>query len=219
MKASRRLKPIIPRKAALKGNAFMGYSLDREVIRMPLAPKPVREVPRMNQTARLTVSAMFLAIGLVLPFLTGQIPRIGSMLLPMHLPALLCGFVCGPLWGLVTGMVMPLLRSLLFQMPVMVPMALAMAFELGAYGLVAGLLNRLFPKKTGYVYLALAIAMVAGRIAFGLAMAVILGLGGSGYSLAAFFTAAFVQAVPGLILQFILVPLCVAALRKAHLIP
>ena len=32
---------------------------------------------------RLTYSALYLAIGLVLPFLTGQIPQIGSMLCPM----------------------------------------------------------------------------------------------------------------------------------------
>lgn len=34
----------------------------------------------------LVLAAMFLALALVLPFLTGQIPQIGGMLLPMHLP-------------------------------------------------------------------------------------------------------------------------------------
>lgn len=33
---------------------------------------------------KLTYSALYLAIALVLPFLTGQIPQIGSMLCPMH---------------------------------------------------------------------------------------------------------------------------------------
>ena len=47
---------------------------------------------------KLTYSALYLAIALVLPFLTGQIPQIGSMLCPMHIPALLCGFVCGWPW-------------------------------------------------------------------------------------------------------------------------
>jgi len=68
-------------------------------------------------TLRLTLAALFVALGLVLPFLTGQIPEIGSMLLPMHLPALLCGFVCGWPCGLAVGFVMPLLRSLIFGMP------------------------------------------------------------------------------------------------------
>ena len=43
----------------------------------------------------LVLSAMFLALALVLPFLTGQIPQIGGMLLPMHLPVFLCGLICG----------------------------------------------------------------------------------------------------------------------------
>ena len=49
---------------------------------------------------KLTLSAMFLAIGLVLPFFTGQIPQIGNMLLPMHIPVLLCGLICGWQWAL-----------------------------------------------------------------------------------------------------------------------
>ena len=48
-----------------------------------------------QNTKNLVLAAMFLAIGLVLPFFTGQIPQIGSMLLPMHLPVLLCGLLCG----------------------------------------------------------------------------------------------------------------------------
>ena len=43
----------------------------------------------------LVLSAMLLAVGIVLPFFTGQIPKVGSMLLPMHLPVLVCGLVCG----------------------------------------------------------------------------------------------------------------------------
>ena len=79
---------------------------------------------------KLTYSALYLAIALVLPFLTGQIPQIGSMLCPMHIPALLCGFVCGWPWGLAVGFISPLLRSVLFGMPDMFPTAVAMAFEL-----------------------------------------------------------------------------------------
>ena len=46
-----------------------------------------------NKTLRLVFAALFLALAYVLPFLTGQIPEIGSMLLPLHLPALLCLFL------------------------------------------------------------------------------------------------------------------------------
>ena len=54
----------------------------------------------------LVLSAMFLALGIVLPFFTGQIPQVGSMLLPMHLPVLLCGLICGWQYGGVVGFVL-----------------------------------------------------------------------------------------------------------------
>ena len=65
----------------------------------------------------LILSAMFLAIAIVLPFLTGQIPQIGKALCPMHIPVLLCGFLCGPWYGLAIGLVGPLLRFFLFGAP------------------------------------------------------------------------------------------------------
>ena len=89
----------------------------------------------------LIYSAVFLALAYVLPFLTGQIPSVGKMLLPMHLPALLCGFVCGWQWGLGVGFLAPLLRSLTLGMPPFFPMAVSMAFELAAYGAIAGRLR------------------------------------------------------------------------------
>ena len=52
---------------------------------------------------KLTYSAICLALCLVLPFLTGQIPQIGSALCPMHLPVLLAGFLCGPWWAAAVG--------------------------------------------------------------------------------------------------------------------
>lgn len=78
----------------------------------------------------LVLAALFLALGLLLPFVTGQIAAFGSWFLPMHLPVLLCGFVCGWPYGLAVGFVVPLLRSFLFGMPPMMPTAVAMAFEL-----------------------------------------------------------------------------------------
>ena len=101
---------------------------------------------RQNNLVNLALAAMFLALAYVMPFLTGQIPQVGAMLCPMHIPVILCGFVCGGPWGLAVGFVAPLLRSLTLNMPVMFPNALAMAFELAAYGLMSGILYRVFPK-------------------------------------------------------------------------
>lgn len=91
---------------------------------------------------QLVLAALFLALAFVLPLLTGQVPKVGNMLCPMHFPVLLCGFVLGGPWGLAVGFAAPLLRSVLFGMPPMFPVAISMAFELATYGLVSGLLWR-----------------------------------------------------------------------------
>lgn len=166
----------------------------------------------------LTYAAACLALCMVLPFLTGQIPEIGSALCPMHIPVLLAGFLCGPWWALAVGAVAPLLRFALFGMPPLFPTGAAMCFELAAYGLVSGILYRKLPKKAVNVYVSLVLAMLAGRIAWGIVMVILMGLSGSAFTWAAFVAGAFVNAVPGIIVHIILIPIIVLALRKAGLI-
>ena len=175
---------------------------------------------KKQSTRKLVFAALFLALGLVLPFLTAQIPQVGSMLLPLHLPALICGFVCGWPWGLLVGFVLPIARSLLFGMPPLVPTALAMAFEMAGYGAVAGLLYQRLRPGRGRVYVALIGAMLAGRAVWGLASWLIYALlTQSRFALAAFWMGGFVNAWPGMALQVVLVPLIVMALERARLIP
>ena len=169
-----------------------------------------------ERTKKLAYAALFLALCLVLPLLTGQIPQVGSMLLPMHIPVLLCGLVCGWQYGAAVGFVAPLLRSLLFTMPKLYPVAIAMAFELLAYGLVIGLVYRRLAKKGMVgVYAALVTAMVAGRLVWGVAEVVLLGLNGNAFTAQAFLAGALLNAVPGIIVQLILIPAVMAALQKA----
>ena len=172
-----------------------------------------------STTKRLTLSAMFLALGLLLPFLTGQIQTIGSMLSPMHIPVLLCGFVCGWPWGLAVGFITPLLRSLLFGMPPMVPIALAMAFELAAYGAIAGILYERLPKGLPYVYLALVVSMLLGRAVWGIASYIIFSLQRGAFTLPMFLAGAVTKAWPGIILHLVIIPPIVVALEKGKLIP
>lgn len=166
-------------------------------------------------TRKLVLSAMFLALALTLPFLTGQIPQIGSMLSPMHFPVLLCGFSCGPLAGLVVGAIAPILRFALFGMPPLVPTGAAMAFELAAYGLVSGWMNRKLPRKTGFLYVSLIVSMLAGRAVWGVASALILTARGGAFPLSAFLAGAFVKAWPGIVCQIALVPPLANALSRA----
>lgn len=172
-----------------------------------------------KNTRKLTYSALCLALALALPFLVGQIPEIGKSLSPMHIPVLLCGFLCGWPWGLAVGIIAPLLRSLLFGMPAFYPSAVAMSAELASYGLLSGIFYRLLPKKPLYIYVTLLIAMISGRIIWGLARWILAGIDGSSFTFAAFLAGAVTNAVPGLILHIILIPLIVMALHRANLIP
>ena len=171
------------------------------------------------QIKKLTYSALFLALAMVLPFVTGQIPQIGKSLCPMHIPALLCGFLCGWPWGLAVGFIAPLLRSVTFGMPAMFPDAVVMAFELAAYGAVAGIVYRLLRKKSGIwkIYIALVTAMIAGRIIYGILYLCLSGLGfiSTEVTWLFFWTKAFANPFPGIILQLVLVPVLVAALERA----
>ena len=174
---------------------------------------------KQNSLINLALSAMFLALAFVMPFLTGQIQQIGNMLCPMHIPVILCGFVCGAPWGLAVGFVAPLLRSLTLGMPVLFPQAVAMAFELAVYGLVAGLLYKMLPKKKISLYISLLSAMVLGRVVWGLVTFCVMGFDASEFGFSAFWAGAVVNAIPGIIIQIALVPVIVMLLEKTKLIP
>lgn len=170
-------------------------------------------------TKKLVWSGVCLALCIVLPFLTGQIPAIGKLLSPMHIPVLLCGFLCGWQYGLVVGFIAPLLRYALFGMPPIFPTGLAMAAELCAYGACSGYLYRKLPSKPINVYVTLLAAMLAGRIIWGIAQTILLGLSGSAFPFSAFLAGAFVNAVPGIICHILLIPPIVIAVKKAGLMP
>ena len=164
---------------------------------------------RQNKILKLVLSGLFLALAFVLPFLTGQVPEIGNMLCPMHIPVLLCGFICGWPHGFLIGLLAPILRSLILGMPPMFPKAVCMAFELATYGLTAGLTYKLLPKKKGFIYLSLIISMLVGRTVWGGATYLCLFTQGNAFTLSAFFASAFTNAIPGIILQIILIPIIV----------
>ncbi|MBR1407669.1 MAG: ECF transporter S component [Clostridia bacterium] len=179
--------------------------------------------------SRMVVSALLLALGMVLPFLTGQIQVIGRIISPLHIPALICGLTCGWQWGLALGVVLPLLRGLTLGMPPFPVVALPMAFELGGYGLLTGLLYPFLLKKLkGNSHLpamlcALVLAMIGGRIIGGAGKALLLTLGligsSSPYTFAVFFSSYFVSTAPGALIHLVLVPAVVTALERAKLSP
>lgn len=163
---------------------------------------------------KMTLSSLFLAIAYVLPFLTGQIPKVSSMLCPLHIPVILCGFICGWGWGGAVGFVSVLLRSATLGMPTFFPTAVCMAFELAAYGIVSGAMYKILPRKKISIYISLFTAMIVGRIVWGVAMFICMGVKGSAFTFSAFVVAAFSNAIPGIIIQILLIPMLVMFFEK-----
>ncbi len=167
----------------------------------------------------LTLSAMFLALGIVLPILTGQIPQIGSMLLPMHIPVFLCSLICGYKHGAAIGFILPLLRSFVFGVPNLYPEAIAIAFEMATYALVAGLM---YEKSKWHcirsLYRALGASMIIGRVVRTVAQLSLLGIAGTPFAFGGYFTAVIVRGIPGIILQLILVPTIMVICHKTKLV-
>ncbi len=167
---------------------------------------------------KLVLGGLFLCLGLALPFFTGQIKEIGDSLLPMHLPIMLCGFICGPKYGFAIGLSLPFIRSLTVGMPPIYPNAVWMAVELATYGLVIGLLYYRGQKRgKRKLYFSLVISMIAGRISWGIAKAILLGVGGKLFTINAFIVGGFLDAIPGIVLQLILIPIIVMVYEKARI--
>ncbi|NLG02511.1 MAG: ECF transporter S component [Clostridia bacterium] len=167
------------------------------------------------KTRNIVLSGACLALCLLLPFLTGQIPEVGKALSPMHIPVLLCGFICGWPYALVVGLIAPILRFFLFQMPPIMPTGTAMAFELATYGAVSGLLYQKLPKKNYNIYVSLIGAMIAGRLVWGCAQLLLVGVTKTPFTWQAFAAGAFISVIPGIICHIVLIPVIVLTLKKA----
>lgn len=171
---------------------------------------------------RMVTTAALLAIGMVLPFLTGQLQAFGKLISPLHIPAFICGLTCGPVWGAALGLVLPILRSMVFGMPKLMPTAVTMMAELACYGLISGLMYpafcRMIKQHWPAMILSLLLAMLGGRIAGGIVQAAILGAHGTSYGFAAFIASYFSSTLVGAAIHLIVVPIVVLALEKARLV-
>ncbi len=168
----------------------------------------------MNRTKKIILSGLFLALCMILPFMTGQIPQIGNMLSPMHIPVLLCGFICGPLWGGIIGFIAPALRFVIFGAPPIMPIGISMMFELATYGIVAGILYKKNREKKGAIYFSLIIAMIVGRVIWGSVMQILSMQIGFDFTWKIYVMQAFVTALPGIIVHILLIPPIIILMKK-----
>ena len=170
----------------------------------------------MNTVKRMVMTAICAALCVVLPIAFHSIPNAGTILLPMHIPVLLCGLICGWPYGLVCGLLGPFLSSFTGMPPMSV--LPSMMVECAVYGLVTGLGMRYIRtgKVSADLYISMIAAMVAGRVVAGLAKALIFTPGVAPF---AWVTTSLVAGIPGIAIQLIVVPVLVASLTKAKLIP
>ena len=168
----------------------------------------------MIKNKKVVLTALFIALGLTLPMITANVPMIGNMLLPMPFPIIICGLICGVGYGALAGVITPLLRSFIFGMPPLFPIATAMAFELAAYGAVAGLVYVVIQKSKGSVYPALVISMLSGRAVWGVVTFILFRMMGKTLTLQMFLAGAFTNAVPGIVGQLIIIPVLMYYLAK-----
>nr|MBN2278507.1 ECF transporter S component [candidate division Zixibacteria bacterium] len=161
---------------------------------------------------RIAHTALYLALAIALPMAFHWTGLGGRLFLPMHIPVLICGFVVGPLAGLLVGLIAPFMSHLLTSMPPAYAVPL-MTMELAIYGLVAGLT---FKKLKMNIIPALLIAMIVGRLAFALGLFLLGQFIELPYGPAEFLVGGILLASwPGIIIQFILIPPLVYAIRQS----
>jgi len=147
------------------------------------------------KTKNLILTSLFIALAIVLPFVTVQLPQLGKMLALMHFPVIIAGLYLGPISGLIVGFISPLLRMSLFGMPPLL-MAICMSFELATYGLITAIL-----KDKLNIYINLIITIIGGRVVYCLVAMIIINT-----TFLPTFITTFTTAAIGIILQLILIP-------------
>lgn len=168
---------------------------------------------------KIILSAFFMALAIILPFLTGQIKNLGSMLLPMHIPVILCGLICGSIYGGIIGLICPMLRSMIFGMPILFPSAVCMSIELMIYGFLTGFLYDKFKYKCiRSLYRSIIISMIVGRIIWGICSYISYKIVGQTFTIDFYMMTAFIHALPGIIIQLIIIPIIMISIKKTKMI-
>ncbi|HEX9911741.1 MAG TPA: ECF transporter S component [candidate division Zixibacteria bacterium] len=165
----------------------------------------------MKITAKhITLSALFVSLGIILPFLFHQFGLAGRIFSPMHYPVFFAGILMGPLSGAIVGVTSPVLSFLLTGMPPPYAVPL-MALELPTYGATIGL----FYKRLKIpILISLIVSMIAGRAAFALGIFVIGAFVNLPVRFISFLEASFITGLPGILLQLVLIPVLSLRLKR-----
>jgi len=156
----------------------------------------------------ITLTALFITLGVTLPIVFHQVALAGRIFSPMHIPVFLAGIFVGPVSGLIVGLVCPGMSFLLTGMPPPYAIPL-MSLELPVYGVSMGILIRVIK----FPVLSLLLAMILGRLAFALGLFVFGLFLSLPYGPEAFIKVSVITGLPGIAIQLILIPLLMETIK------
>ena len=172
-------------------------------------PQPFPLVLKYNNVRSYILTAAFVSLAVLVPWVFHQFHLAGPTFLPMHIFVLLAGLLFGWRAGLIVGLFTPLASYAVSGMPVpaILPQIL---IELSAYGLIAGGLRERYNLRPIWSLLG---AIIGGRLALLLALLVIYLVAGESYSPLGLETSPFAafysvikQGWPGIALQLVSIP-------------
>lgn len=162
-------------------------------------------------TRKIVLTALFVAIGVVLPqtiHLFGG-PALGSMLLPMHLPIFIGAMLLGPVAGIIIAILTLGIGIMLGMPPILI--ASYMFFELIVYALVSGILYHSLHVN---VYVSYILAKISGMAAAIAALQIMMALFSVSFPPVFGSIAMFYPGVIGIGLQILIIPSTVLLLKK-----
>ena len=165
----------------------------------------------MKKTNNIVLTGMFIALGILIPFILGHAFGVrGVVLLPMHLPVLVCGLLCGPLYGLFCGAITPIFSSILTGMPATFPMLPVLVCELSLYGFLSGWTYKI---KEFSINQSLISSIAVGRVVNGIVLASLLTLQSKRIVL---LTALYsvLSGMPGVLIQILLIPSLISQIES-----
>lgn len=168
-------------------------------------------------------TAIFISLAVTTPWVFHHFYLAGPTFLPMHIFVLVAGLLFGWRTGLIVGLFTPLVSYATSGMPVITILP-QIVVEISVYGLVAGILRERFNLRVVWSLIG---AMIAGRLALLLTVAIMQFVTGLIYSPLSLYAGrgaeanplAVLQSVvvlgwPGIVIQLAFIPIIIKLLGK-----
>ncbi len=146
--------------------------------RLAITTQPLPLSLKFTNIKTYGIIAAFVVLSVLTPWALHQIPNAGATYLPMHFFIFVAALTCGWQAGAIVGLLTPFASYLVSGMPVLTVLP-QIAMEVTVYGLLAGLLRQKFNLRVVWSLLG---AMIGGRVALLIAVAIVQAITGSVYS-------------------------------------